>query len=490
MKTQSFKPAWTGGLRWPGRHRFPFYLVFTTLSGLVLLWWCYNAVLRTRSLKYLLAYIVAATVGTAFLLLPRKFEFFLFLVSFSVPFFIMSILFERDDATLALTGTTLFCLVLTVVGVTTGALGKPQFFLEPRVTFPVLIFLTACGLSFINTTDQSLSTIAIIQELEMLFIFLVVVNAVTDKGRLVIFLRGLLFAFVIECFIYYIQNLLGYSFDILGNRKWSGETDLEGGSIGSQRGTFDSMPATAAMYFSVITLLLTGLYLSRKKLPIRVKPILGMMLGGSCLILAAKRAPLSGFVLAVIVMFCLLPRHSPWAVRRLSVVVGALAVPALALLPFLIVRASADHEKDYEERANLTKVAWNMHHAHPVAGVGFGTYGTVKRQYLPPDWDGWLAMVHTRYLLILAETGTVGLVALIFLYMMVLRCAHRGIGEIAPEFRPVQVALVAALVALYWEQAWDIFNSRQQGYIYWIVAALSIVFPRVLPATPDRREAG
>ncbi len=484
MKTQSFRPTWTGSLRWPEKLRLPFYLAITGLSGLALLWWCSNAVLRTRSLKYLLAYIVAAVIGCAFLMLPRKFEFFLFLSSFSLPFYIMAILFQRDEGILAVTGTTLICLLLAVVGFSTGAMGKPVL-LVPRIAIPMLIFVVTCFLSLVNTTDQTLTLIAVAQELEMLFFFLVLVNAITDKFRLVIFLRGLFLAFAIECLIYYIQNLLGFSFDIVGNRKWSGQTDLEQGSIGSQRGTFDSMPATAAMYFSMLTLLLTGLYLSRKKLATWIKPILGMMLGGSCLVLAAKRAPLSGFVLAVIVMFFLLPRRSPWAVRKLAVVAGALAIPALALLPFLVVRASANHEAAYEERANLTKVAWNMYHDHPVIGVGFGTYDTVKRQYLPPDWKGWLFTVHTRYLLVLAETGAVGFAAMILLYLMVLRCAHRGIAEIAPEFRPLQIALVAVMVALLWEQVWDIFNSRQQGYLFWLVAALGVVFPRVLRAPAD-----
>src|SRR4030095_16392874 len=162
-----------------------------------------------------------------------------------------------------------------------------------------------------------------------------------------------------------------------------------------------------------------------------------MMLGLSCLVLAAKRAAMSGFALAILIMVMLLPRFAPGALRKLAIVLGSLAIPFIVCLPVFILRAEANHESAYEERANLTKVAWNMYHAHPTLGVGFGTYDSVKREYLPPNWTGWLYKVHTRYLLILSETGTVGFAALIFLYLSIIRTAYRGITHIIPEFRPV-----------------------------------------------------
>ena len=236
-----------------------------------------------------------------------------------------------------------------------------------------------------------------------------------------------------------------------------------------------------------MTLFLTGLYLSRKKLPVRLQPLAGMMLGLSCLVLSTKRAAMSGFALAVIVMVLMLPRFAPGALKKLAPVLGSLAIACLVCLPILLVRVESNHEEAYEERANLTKVAWNMYHAHPTLGVGFGTYDSVKREYLPPNWKGWLYKVHTRYLLILSETGAIGFAALVFLYLSILRTAYRGIGRVAPELRALQIALVACLVALLYEQVWDIFDSRQQGYLFWLVVALAVIFPRVFPAAVPAR---
>lgn len=482
MKTEAAGSSGVPRWKWLEKIHLPFHVVMTTLVGIVVLLVAREYILLIRSYKYLIALLIIGVAAAAFLMIPRKFNFFLYGLGFTLPFFIQVILMQRDRGILSVTGTSLVILGTTVVGLAMGYIGKPRVYLEPRITIPAALFLFACCLSFIATTDLTLSIITLIQEIEMLVLFLVLVNAVTDTKRLLMFLRGLIWGFVIECFIYYLQYLVGFSFDVLGNRKFDGATDFETGSVASPRGTWAAAPATAALYFSLMTLMLTGIYLSRKKVAIGFKPILGMMLGISCLILSTKRAAMAGFAIAVLVLLAMLPRHAPGAIRKLAIVLGSLAIPFLACLPIFMLRAEANHESAYEERANLTKVAWNMYHSHPVIGVGFGTYDSVKRDYLPPGWTGWLYTVHTRYLLILSETGAVGFTALILLYLSILVVAYKGIQKTAPEYRPVQITLFCCLISLYWEQAWDIFNSKQQGYLYWIVASLAVIIPRVLSA--------
>jgi O-antigen ligase len=466
-----------------------FHVVITLIAALLLLAVAAVAILHLRSFKYLGALIVIGLAGTAFLALPRKFNFFLYAAGFTMPYFVEVILLQRDRAVLSLTGTFLVMAILAIVGFASGALNTSRIGLEPGVSLPMLIFICACLLSLVNTTDRTLTFMAIIQEVEMLLIFLILVNAMKSEPHALIFLRGLYLGFVVQCALYIIQNILGFSFDIVGNTKLTGATDLDTGRIGSQRGTFATAPATAALYFSLMTLTLTGLYLSRRRLSIRLQPLFGMMIGLGCLVLAAKRAAMSGFALAFLVMMALLARYAHGAIRRLLPVIGGLALAFLVCLPVFVLRAEANHEAALEERANLTRVAWNMYHAHPFLGVGLGTYDSVKREYLPPDWSGWLYTVHTRYLLILSETGAVGLGAMIVLYLFVFGVAWAGIRRIAPEFRPLQISLVAGFVAIYWEQVWDIFNSRQQAYLFWFLVAMAVALPKAFPARRPREEA-
>ena len=130
---------------------------------------------------------------------------------------------------------------------------------------------------------------------------------------------------------------------------------------------------------------------------------------------------------------------------------------------------------------NLTRVSWDMYAAHPVLGVGIGTYDGVKREFLPDDWKGWLYRVHNRYLLVLAETGSLGLGSLLILYLAILSTAIRGIARIREDLRPIQIALVGVFVAFYWEMFWHMFDSKQQGYLFWFMSALSVGLPRIFP---------
>ncbi len=489
MSTGAIREGWVARIRWPENLRTPFHITMTAAAALVLLLLGYEAILSLRSVKYLSALIVVGLVSAIFLILPRKFNFFLYAAGLTMPYYVQVILLDRDRTTLSVSGTSLVIIVMVIIGFANGALDKSRINFEPRITIPFFLFLCACLLSLVNTTDRTISLVSLVQETEMLLIFLVLINAIHDEPNAIIFLRGLYMGFAIQCVIYVMQNMLGYSFDIVGNTRWGGFTDAEAGTVASQRGTFGNAPATAALYFSLMTLSLIGLHLSRRKLSVRLAPGVGMMMGLCCLVLSTKRSPMAGIVLALMVMLVLLLRHDPGALRKLYKVLVGLAIAFLLCLPVFLIRVSADHEAAFEERANLTRVAWNMYHAHPVLGVGFGTYDTVKRSYLPPDWKGWLYTVHTRYLLILAETGAVGFTALIILYLMVLWVAYKGIRRIAPGLRPLQISLVAGIVATYWEQVWDVFDSRQQSYLYWFLAALAVALPRSLPASNAREVA-
>ena len=454
----------------------------TALAAAVLLGAGGYAILNLRSFKYLGGLIFAGLAGVFFMALPRKRSFLLYCLGLSLPFFVQIILIQRGVSGLfTVTGTFIITLALALVVIATGGLRPGGILFESSISLPAVLFLCAALVSSVTTTDKTITLFAIAQELEMFFIFLVLINAIRDLSHLVAFLRGFYLGFAVECVIYILQNILGFSFDIVGNTRLVGSTDVEGGVIRSQRGTFAADVSTPALYFSIMALSLIGIYLCRRRLPLRLSAPLGASMGLACLILTAKRAPMGSFALGMIVISLLLSRHAPGANRKLIRVLAALVIPALILLPVLVIRAKADHVAAYEERMNLTRVAWNMYASHPIVGVGFGTYETLLRDYLPEDWSGWLFTVHNRYLRILAESGIVGFAALVVLYAGILRSAYRGIGRVDTDHRPLQISLLAALIAVCWEQYWDIFQSKPQGYMLWFLAALAVVLPRVLP---------
>jgi O-antigen ligase len=442
-----------------------------------LLYGSMQAVLTFRNLKYPIAMIGAGVLGICFLILPRKFVFLQYMAGFSLPYYIELILKDGRGASVALSGTLLIAILLVVVGLATRS---QPLILEPIVLVPAVGFVCAGLLSFLNTTDQTTTLIATWNQAELVLFFLILVNFFRTEEDLVCLLRGLYLGFILQCAIYVLQNFLGFSFDILGNTRYTGATDLEGGRITSQRGTYATSATMAALYFSVVSLSLIGLFLSRRKLPIRLNALIGAGSGVICLILAAKRAPLASFVLGMITIAFLGWKLAPHSRPLLFKVLAGLAFPILLGLPVLLLRAEADHEADYDERANLTKIAFEMFKANPILGIGLGTYDSVKRDYLPPGWSGWLYTVHNRYLSTLAETGIVGVTFYVLRQALVLYAAFRGIFRVFPAFRPYQIGLIAGLVAIAWEMAWDIFLDRQHEYLVWFMTALVMIVPRAL----------
>ncbi len=463
-------------------------LGFNSTQGVVLviacgaLLACAQVILKSHSLKYPAALLVAGAAVSLFMVVPHKYVVAIFSAGFTLPFFVQYLVVQRDKQALGVTGTFLVMLTLFAAAYASGAFRGGRFFACPPIVGPMLLFLFACLTSMVNTSDRTLSLIALERETEMLLVFLILINVLTQAANVFHFLSGLYVGFAIECVIYVIQNILGYSFDILGNTRFEGTTDVEVGRIGFQRGTFAASQHTPAEYFCVLTLFLVGVYLSRRRLPIRLNPMVGMLMGLACLLLAAKRAPLAGFAMGLTTICIVLAAYSRGSLRRLAPLVAVLALPALTFLPLLWLRVHQNNEAALEERMNLTQVAWQMYESHPALGVGLGTYDSVKREFLPDDWKGWLYTVHNRYLLLMAETGLFGLGSLLFLYVILLWLAFRGIARIEADYRPIQIALVGIFVFYYWEMFWHMFDSKQQNYLFWFISALAIALPRVFPA--------
>lgn len=69
------------------------------------------------------------------------------------------------------------------------------------------------------------------------------------------------------------------------------------------------------------------------------------------------------------------------------------------------------------ERMAHWQAAWEMWLARPIFGVGIGNYAVVYPAYALPRWDDPLGHAHNYFLNIAAETGTVGLMAYVLLWL-------------------------------------------------------------------------
>jgi O-antigen ligase len=105
--------------------------------------------------------------------------------------------------------------------------------------------------------------------------------------------------------------------------------------------------------------------------------------------------------------------RKPWSLT--AILLGVLALGFL-LLPLLTLMAerfagSSLNEESFLVRWDLTQIAWQLIRAHPLLGVGLGNFLLNSAPLRAPETPLFLAVqpVHNLFLLILAETGVLGL---------------------------------------------------------------------------------
>lgn len=116
---------------------------------------------------------------------------------------------------------------------------------------------------------------------------------------------------------------------------------------------------------------------------------------------------------------------------------GLLLIPAIVVIAIIAAampqRDVADTEGSSESRYNYVIAGFRMARAHPVFGIGVGNYPYLYEQYTPAFIESGNRTAHSSWVLILSETGFMGLFLLWLLYGSVLRRAW-GLRRTAPQY--------------------------------------------------------
>jgi O-antigen ligase len=110
---------------------------------------------------------------------------------------------------------------------------------------------------------------------------------------------------------------------------------------------------------------------------------------------------------------------------------------------------------------------------HPLLGIGANNFALLLPQYVTAAFSqDWLYLVHNRYLLVWAETGTLGLLAFVSLLATTAWAGGRVSCVQLLPLAPVVAAFAATVVGQSLHMLVDIFNSRPQIQLVLVVAAL------------------
>jgi O-antigen ligase len=107
------------------------------------------------------------------------------------------------------------------------------------------------------------------------------------------------------------------------------------------------------------------------------------------------------------------------------------------------------------ERMAHWQAAWEMWLARPVFGVGIGNYAVVYPVYALPRWDDPLGHAHNYFFNIAAETGTVGLMAYVLLWLAAFWQGWRAVRASSGMWQSIAAGLLGVLVALSVHNTFD-----------------------------------
>jgi O-antigen ligase len=307
-----------------------------------------------------------------------------------------------------------------------------------------------------------------------------VINRIHSRDGLVFILVLLLVGLILESLIIVLMQVVGRGFSfagIMGNI-YAESTSLEGVSrIG---GTLISAN-TAGSYLSMLLVPAFSIMLTKLKKPYKWLGLIAFTCGAIALILTGSRgAWLAAFISFVI--FGIVSFRRGWLDLRI-VVIGAVIgiLIGLAFYTPIYDRIFGYDAGAAAGRIPQYQVAFQIIKDHPFFGVGANNYPVIQPRYLGYDSSNkvfrWA--VHNKYLLVWAETGFLGLLFFVLFLISTLRQGFK-IARIEDHLlSPLALGFTAAIAGQMVHMFFDVFHSRPQVQLLWLIAGLLLVMSYV-----------
>jgi O-antigen ligase len=286
---------------------------------------------------------------------------------------------------------------------------------------PVLIFVGACLLSLFNSSWIRISLYEVLLVVQSAFLYyFVLVYAIENEKDLRAVVLFLVLSLLFQSGFAITQYASGLDFDVFA----TGSVEVaEGGEefVARAVGTLGRPNGLAVYIVPLLFLTLAIRFLSGyyKRLS-----VIAIASGSIALLLTGSRGGWVAFLVSFVIFAFMLLRRGRIGLRALSVLLLCGAFLVFVFFPYLQERVAGEASTNAAlSRIPLLKVAWHMIIDHPILGVGANTFMTAIYSYTKPaEFQGiWLGLVHNHYLLVLAETGLVGLAAFLWLFYSFLR---------------------------------------------------------------------
>jgi O-antigen ligase len=303
-------------------------------------------------------------------------------------------------------------------------------------------------------------------------VYFIAANAVRNDEDVLLIIKTFLIACILVSIVYVPQNIarmgVGRGDEIIFRAK---------GIIGS--------PSVMATFLSSVSLIALSVKFAKTRSQLKNLALLAFFAGIPALILTFCRAPWMNFS-ACVLLGVLYGFKKGW-LRGRNIVgfLGAAGIAVALLWPMISWRLSADHSAGLDERMNLMRIAWNMIKENPIIGIGINTYGDRYRAYIPGELaHTWAYAVHNQYLLVWAETGTLGFGIFISFLLGVVKKGIRCVRSKNDLLAPLSLGFLLGFMTILLDMFWGIYASEPATSHIWffagtIVGMNGLVSPQV-----------
>jgi putative inorganic carbon (HCO3(-)) transporter len=385
---------------------------------------------------------------------------------------------ERDAAVGALGGLSISATTIAIAGlylswfIRSHARKASEAIPSFHVNLPLFLYFAITAVSVAVAQDVTLSLFEVALLLEACLVYFYVANNVRTRQDVMFVVTLLLIGCLLEGLAMIVLQFTGMPSTI-----WGAPTQIQIEADPGQRfmrvgGTVGS-PNFAAAYLSVslasaASILFTNLGRKLKWLAIAV---LGV--GGVALIFTFSRGGWIAAALAVALICLLGCRRRGFSLKTPIAIILILAMLCSPFLSVISARLLEDDKGSAESRIPLMKLAFRIIEDNPVLGVGANNFSVVMDRYLTSDFrEGWLFTVHNKYLLVLSETGIVGLLAFLAFLVNALRKGWQCWVHRDPLLSPLALGFTAGIAGHMLHMTVDVFRGRPTQQLLWLVAGL------------------
>jgi len=326
--------------------------------------------------------------------------------------------------------------------------------------FPISLFLVACIFSVPGAIWRRFSYFEIVQFCKIVFLYYYVpMTVLKNKEDIRFVYLSLLAALFLQSILaivqFYFQDY--YNFLHTGSNvrlTWFGNYIRSQGTVGQPNGF--------AAFIIPILLLNQMILSSEKRRKFLYKNI--WILGLIALVFSFSRASWLAFIFSTFLLL-LAKKKGDRLVANIFPLI-ALGGITLFFYDFWSARIMTSDQGSLQDRWYLMRIAFEIIRKNFFFGVGINNYWFAMNHYIPQNYDWpFIYMVHNVFLLVFAETGIIGFIAIILLFVVpiikTLRFARTGNFGLSEYSLWLSASFIAIAINNFVDLTWasSILNS-------------------------------